>query len=443
METKNFEKETMSMEEMKNVATEVKADDNMEKAMAVKTLIDGASETEEQKFYDSLPSNNGQMEVKDEDLGEPEFGTASVDIDPVTGQYRQIAEQTGLTEDMVKMLEITPEDLVNIPESIYDIEVDKDILIKNIEANGIKDDELVEPILDIVLEYRKTPEDKRDQINWYSKLPEKLKLVIDKEALKMNNATMFAKKLFAAQFIEDVLTDSGMDQITIDMEKSFAKAFDTSGIMRYMLQEEKTAFEKSIEAMIKKVESVTDSPEDAKQKQLEILHGIENSFKEAYTLEGFINAIKHGKVRVKKFHIEKYKRFVREFYSKYEGDTPFQIQDPTRIAPILKRRYMEFTPEQCVAYVIGFFQYTKNMRANDVVDHTYMSYFISNILQLDLVGDTVEERDFLNILSNNVRTALYAINNIPMPEVKDEDVHMPPKKECEESVSEQKEESDE
>ena len=53
-----------------------------------------------------------------------------------------------------------------------------------------------------------------------------------------------------------------------------------------------------------------------------------------------------------------------------------------------------------------------NYNGHDVVDHTFMSYFISNILQLDFVTTTAEQGEFINILSNNLEEALKAINHI-------------------------------
>ena len=82
------------------------------------------------------------------------------------------------------------------------------------------------------------------------------------------------------------------------------------------------------------------------------------------------------------------------------------------MAPILKRFFPEYSNDQCIAFVIAFIKFTRNMNPNDVVDHTYMSYFIHNISQLDLVRHKASERDFINILSNNIKMALDAVNNI-------------------------------
>lgn len=284
--------------------------------------------------------------------------------------------------------------------------------MKNIQENGIEDAELAAQIMGLVQEYRKMEDPFRSNVNWYKKLPEKIQNIIDKQCIQVNNNSMNAKKIFAESFIQDIVNDAGIDSIVIDMQKSMEEAFDTSGITEYILAESKTEFEKNMEATMERTRNSENIDEEKKAELLDKQQRTLDAFHEAYSYDSFISAIKDGKVRVKPFDIKKYKRWVQEFYNKYEGDTPFIIKDPTTMAPILKRFFPEYTTEQCVAFVIGFIKFTRNMNPNDVVDHTYMSYFIHNVSQLDLVRHKATERDFINILSNNIKRALNAINNI-------------------------------
>lgn len=390
----------------------------------IHNLINESTNKEENEFLDSLPSNNGVEESTEETQEEPVEETAKVDIDPNTGVYKQAANKLDISEEMAKMLEFTEEDLIKIPESKYDIEFDEEVIKKNImESIGAKDQEIVSQILDLVLEYRRADK-MRPAINWYDKLPKKIKEGIDKMCLSLNNTAMSTKKMFAAEFIEEIISSSSIDQISIDMQESLSKAFDTSGIMTYFIEENMTTFEKKLEELIEKDKAIEikDDPEmeEKRQKHIDLLTKIKDQYRQAYTLEGFIEALEKRKVRVKPFDIRKYKRFLDQFYWKYEQDTPFTIQDPSRIPPILMRKFPKFDGDQCKAFVIAFFKYTMNMSANSVVDHTYMSYFISNILQLDLVSHLVEEGDFLNILSNSIERALCAVNNIEYHEESEE-----------------------
>ena len=96
----------------------------------IKEVIKEATNTEDNTFIDSLPSNNGQEE-SDQSL-DPVTKQVAVDIDPVTGVYSQIAEELGISEEGAKLLDLKPEDFLDIPESINDVEINIDILKKNI-----------------------------------------------------------------------------------------------------------------------------------------------------------------------------------------------------------------------------------------------------------------------------------------------------------------------
>lgn len=370
----------------------------------------------EKDFIDNLPSNNGQLVVDENANSKPvdevDTETKAVSINPLTGVYEQQLDDLGISKEMADMLELKPEDLLDIPESISDINIPDDILTKNIQENGIQDAELAAQMMTLVQEYRKMDDPFRSNVNWYKKLPEKIRSIIDKQCMEVNNNSIAAKKTFAEAFIQDIVNDAGIDSIVVDMQKSMEDAFDLSGITEYILSESKTEFEKNMEATMERTRNVENLDEEKKAELLERQEKVLKAFHDAYSYESFIKAIKSGKVRVKPFDIHKYSRWLKEFYTKYEGDTPFVIKDPSVMAPILHRFFPEYTPEQCTAFVIAFIKFTRNMNPNDVVDHTYMSYFIHNISQLDLVRHKASERDFINILSNNIKTALDAINNI-------------------------------
>jgi hypothetical protein len=321
---------------------------------------------------------------------------------------------------------------MEIPESINDVEISDEILRKAIlEDSNLKlnteDTELLEQMIDLVKEYKTTPKMMKDNINWYNKLPNKIKEEVNRACAEVNNIDKGTKKIFAEYFLDQVIQSSGIDQISYDMQKSMNEAFDTDGIMSYIIEECKTQFEIGIENTMKKIKAIPEDKitDELRQQKIEQLEGIKHAYNQSYMLDEFTAAIKSGKVRVKKFDIEKWARHVHQWLYKYENttsDTPFVIQDPTKCVPILYRIFNKrYTAEQCAALIIGFFKYTQNYNANDVVDHTFMSYFISNILQLDLIRKTSEQADFINILSNNLEEALKAINNIKDEESEEKD----------------------
>ena len=53
-----------------------------------------------------------------------------------------------------------------------------------------------------------------------------------------------------------------------------------------------------------------------------------------------------------------------------------------------------------------------NMSAKDPIDHTFMSYVISNIVSLDEVATTEGESAFIDTLTSNINRAIKLLNGI-------------------------------
>ena len=71
----------------------------------------------------------------------------------------------------------------------------------------------------------------------------------------------------------------------------------------------------------------------------------------------------------------------------------------------------KYTVEEVARFMIAFMKYTMNMKANDVVDHTFMSYFVSNIINIDFASTgTQEENAFVNLFCSNIERGIRLIN---------------------------------
>ena len=225
-------------------------------------------------------------------------------------------------------------------------------------------------LLDLIDEYRST--ENADDVNWYVKLPESIKNNINKQCIDANNNTLWAKKVFALELIKGLITDAGIDKLIVDMQKSLEEAFDMGPLMEMILEKQKTSFEVNIQNVINKMKE--NNEDEAKIKQLE---GVRDAYIESYKLDGLYNAICNHKIKVKDFDVEKYRRHCESFLFKYKKDTPFIISDISICIPILIRKLPEYTSEELAKFIIAFIKYTQNMNSKDVVDHTFLSYFIS------------------------------------------------------------------
>lgn len=390
-------------QEMKDFAA-----DKMVAPLAAPTLSESDKEelkefleenmSEDAKFLDSLPSNNGIDEAVDNQL-EDIIEERTVNIDPNTGSV--ISLEGKVDAELAKMLDINIEDLYEIPKSAAEIPYDPELIKSNGANYGLKESDMI-ALLPVIDDFR-AGKDK----NWYSMLPDSIKQMINKQCAYLNNNSQAAKKLFAEELIRGLIRDAGIDRITIDLQKVTEQAFGEglSGIMKMTLDYQRTILETKFLENAERLEA------EGKTEKAEHLKKVAEAYRQSYTLENFIAAAKTGKLRVKKFDLEKYGRYIAEFNHKYETDTPFVINDISGIAPILVRKFFEtFTTEEVITFIIAFCKFCRNMNAKDVIDHTFMSYVIINVSTLDLIVKDQEEGAFVNTLTDSLHKAIAASN---------------------------------
>ena len=122
--------------------------------------------------------------------------------------------------------------------------------------------------------------------------------------------------------------------------------------------------------------------------------------------------LRRHKIKIKKIDIDKYKRHCENFLFKYKKDVPYVIDDISICAPILCRKLPEYDTVEIIRFMIAFMKYTMNFKANDVADHTFMSYFISNIKNMDFVNISKDQEAsaFINVFLNNIERGVRLIN---------------------------------
>lgn len=387
----------------------------------VKEIEKAANETmtDEDKAVAALPSNNGVTEATG-DI-DPITEEAIVSSDPntdslhVMNDREQEEEFEGLeiNDELKKLLTMTDDELYKVPESMEEIEITENMLKGSIVDSFDLNEDDVKVLLDLIAKYRaKIPTD------WYDNMPEKIKLSIDKQCMEVNNNSKAAKNLFASEVLDTIVRETKMDKIVIDMQKSISEAYDMSPLMEMIVDNQKTAFETELEKKIDILNKKAEESDNNEKKELffskaKLLSDIKNAFYQSYTYEDMIDKIKKGKLRVKKIDIDKYGRHIRNFNYKYEQDTPFIIHDVSAVLPVLlKKLSNKYEKEQIARFVIAFIKYTVDMKATEVVDHTFMSYFISNILNLSMISDTKEKSVFCTTLLANICKGIDAINNI-------------------------------
>lgn len=371
---------------------------------------------EEDKKVVQFPSNNGILENESNDL-EPETKQVKASINVNTGAIDTLLNdddsELQIDPELMKLLTMEDDDVYKVPENVSDIKVSDDELKKSAESLGFGEEDII-AIMPLLKKYMDG-----EDLNWYNELPANIRKQIDKSCLEVNNTSREAKKLFASELISNIITDCRFDKVVIDFQEAINKVYDLSPVMEMAIGEQKTLFEKKIDEVIAKsedkIKNATDEEAIEKiNKSVETLKGIKESYRQSYTLENFIEEIKSGKIRVKDFDIRKFDRYVNDFNFFYnKKNNPFVISNIKMTVPVLCRKFVDtFTEKEVITMIISFIKHCKNKNGFDVVDHTYMSYFISNIICLDGITSNQGQEAFSTLLTNNLEAAIKAANNL-------------------------------
>lgn len=239
-----------------------------------------------------------------------------------------------------------------------------------------------------------------EDFNIYEELPSSMKLIIDNEAAKYPDYRMVRNMIAKSVIYElskEVKNNAGMDldDFLSDIKKDIKEYSDeiskeTAKFAVDMMKENKDIISKALE----------DAVEKKDEDKINKLNSINTGLIDAESLSDFIDFCK--KVKIKKFDLEKPKRYYNDFNNKYENHK-YNIYDVSACVNILDRHF-EDNHNKNLALIIAFCKYCMNYSPNNLYEHTFMYYFIKNIIMLDrlkprgltFVDDNKEYKDLYN-----------------------------------------------
>ena len=162
---------------------------------------------------------------------------------------------------------------------------------------------------------------------------------------------------------------------------------------------------------IERANKLREDGKDDKALQYEKVH---DAFVESYMMSNMLDMYSRGKLRIRKIDIEKFKKTCNSFNFKYQNTTNV-INDIHAVLPILDRMVdKKYDLDTIKEFICAFIKYTdvKNMRANNIVDHTFMYNWIFNIISLDMYDREDEDAiKFRDQLINNINGFLQIITD--------------------------------
>ena len=381
----------------------------------METYIDDHKEQleENNKFIDNLkketegidPNAKVFADHPSDESAEVERVSMNVLVDPNTGEHKIIGRATdGIKYDfegVIKQInDGDPDILTSKPFTEQEIisylkSADDDTLVEELAPNSAISAQALRDLLDVV--NRKL---NGETFNIYKEAPEEFKNLVDsyisesKGQIPIYNANMLnaARKKVSLSLIEEFIHNIKMDRAKTDFAKELENIYNNTNSL---VTEEGVEY---IDDRNKAYREAANSIEDSGKR--ERLNAILDRIDEARNLTELKEFAKTCKI--KKIEVEKPKNKVyNNFLSKYK-DSVNNIYDIAIAETVLTRCLASYgvTKNDVIKLLICFCKQCKNYSVDNVLEHSYMYYFLYYCVMLD--GDKSDKfkNNLLEIINN-------------------------------------------
>lgn len=378
--------------------------------------INEVSDAIEDTLKDSVNQKlmaDAKEEAKKDHKGE--VGTATVVTNPFTGRPMYI------TDDDLEDINFQSFEEMMEDDSIAPGEIDKSKIV--IDENKVKDelqvtfgsvnipDEDIKTIIDLANRVKN-----KEEFSYYASMPQSIKELINKAigvemSSKLGSFIREGRNYIAGTILQDIVTDATQEVAFNDLQKSIA-VIKGEGAKEIKNDNYWGDYKKYMMfGTIERADKLREQGKEDKAKKYEEVH---DAFIESYMMSDMMSMYTKGKIRVRKIDVEKFKKTCSSFNFKYQKSTNV-INDATQTLPILDR-YVDkkYDIDIIKEFICIFIKYTdiKNMKADDIVDHTFMYNWIFNIISLDMYNKDDEFAvQFHDQLINNINSFLKLIND--------------------------------
>ena len=303
---------------------------------------------------------------------------------------------------------VKPADLSIFDASEKDLEeAREDTMKKNIGAvsksHNISDNEVM-AILDLMIAYRK---DK--SINIYNRMPPGIKKQVTDLCIQ-NCAPMSYCNTIAKMMIEEMISETEVDQTFIDFEKSLETAMKIPSLV--------DLYEEHMEDQINvKLPIMADAIENEDPEKAKMLRDVSDRFTWARTLEFAKKAFDENS-RLRKLMRRDHSKYMKfaEALNFANRNTRFRMPDvtltyPTLLKVITAEEDNDITEEEVQKFVTLIIKSCDNLNKDDTVDAAYIYYLFKNISMLSYAKTREESAaDAFSVeLISNIKSLIYYV----------------------------------
>lgn len=271
-----------------------------------------------------------------------------------------------------------------------------------LELNGITNDVVKE--VNKVVDKFKVFKITGKKFSFFNSMPQPIKDQIIKmlgtnQLTVTGNTTKEARNYASACLMNAIIEVNVGEAIQDDLNQSIAK-MNKELSQDNMWGETRRYFSEDLNELIAKLDE-TDCKEQADRGR-----AVQKSFIQACTYEDMFNEIKSGKLKYRKIDLEDFDKTCKKFNSQYEDSTNV-ITDVAQAWPALCRNTnIHSEPLYYKEFICLFIAYCRkhNLDPNNIIDHTFMYYFIQNIVTLEFYNpDNEEDVKFHDDIVNNIQ----------------------------------------
>ena len=382
--------------------------------------INEVNETIETALHDSNTKkmlDQAKEEASKDHTGE--VGVATVVTNPFTGKPMSVMAEDDTNDDEFHLQ--TFEEMME-DDSIAPMEIDEskvkvtdDIIKEQVKITFGSQISLSLADIDTLMALANRVKNK-EEFSYYNSMPQSIKTAIDQTlgaetSNKLGSFLREGRNFIASSLLQEMVNDATREVAYTDLQRSIA-AIKGQGAKDMKNDKYWTDYRKYL--MFGTIERADKLREDGKEDKALQYEKVHDAFIESYMMPDMLDMYSRGKLRIRKIDIEKFKKTCNTFNFKYQNTTNV-INDIHSVLPILDRIVdKKYDLDTIKEFICAFIKYTdvKNMRANNIVDHTFMYNWIFNIISLDMYDREDEDAiKFHDQLINNINGFLQIITD--------------------------------
>ena len=301
---------------------------------------------------------------------------------PATGNYNVIDTETSIEEIQQKNLE-------NFDAMINDETPDLNADLNNF-LNSCKD-RIPKADAASKIAYLMANRIAGNNIDYYSNMPKFMQNTVSQIMANANTVGVPSNRILHKNQVAKMLIDEYVEeykkssQKTVDLDTLFSgftkDAANIADDMATQIGDLMLSFDDERKDQINN--AITVAKTNGNDVMVKNLEAIRDNIDKAFNLDEFKEFCKHCKIKT--IEMKKPNRVYDSFIHKYETNDAI-INDIRTCPDVIIRHLTEFTKDQAMMICLAYCKYCCNMNPDNMAEHTFMYYFIRNIIAIDRIN---------------------------------------------------------